>query len=136
MPCCAMVPWKELSICRTEVMVWASAPGGALAERCLKPGGFMLKTPCRLSCSSMPGTAHRDTERNVRGQDMEGFQPDTALGLPRIARPTAHWSGSLEVCRYLIDKALLLSHYMKHCLTSFNLPQFQSDLQGDTAGAL
>ncbi|TNN87068.1 hypothetical protein EYF80_002823 [Liparis tanakae] len=35
---------------------------GMLLERFLKPDGFMLEIPCKLSCSSKPGTVGRESQ--------------------------------------------------------------------------
>lgn len=66
MPCWLMVEWRRLSCWMMEEMVWASESSSSftLLERFLKPVGFMLEMPCRLSCSSMPGTARETARRN------------------------------------------------------------------------
>lgn len=62
MPCWLTVECTTLSCWMMDEMVRPSesSPSLTLLERFLKPVGFMLEMPCRLSCSSMPGTAGKE----------------------------------------------------------------------------
>lgn len=62
MPCWLMMEWKTLSCWTIEEMVCVSESSQVLLERFLKPVGFMLENPCRLSCSNKAGTVGRESQ--------------------------------------------------------------------------